>query len=583
MKYNWNLELLCTDEKWLEIYQELEQLITKLNKDIKSFLDNPTTFNSFLEEYIKANLQIEIVYCYPRRHLDISLKDEKYHNLLAKAINSYNHLLKLIYHFEQNILENSDLVKKYLEDKKVSFYKRYINLILRRKDHLLKNDTQKIKYEQNNQEIKQNYENMFNNGFKIENALVDGEKIEINRFNYNRLLLDKSPSKRRVIFELYTKEYIKNNDVLTQLYLSKLQNEIELSKKENFSSLLSKKLFELELDPVVFDPVLKQINENLRIMHEYTYLKKRMLSLEEFHLYDTGLLPSSTVKTKYSFEEALSIVKGALNVLGSDYISLIDKMFDEGWCDVYPKNDKRSYSYTCLSYVGAPYVLMNYDGSLNAIRTLAHEIGHALNAYYSKNKNSFAYFEIPYLLTEIASKVNELLLNDYLLKISTDEEMKKYVLNNNVSNLGNSLFGQIMLTEFEHTVIKKMEINEKISKEDLNNIYLKISQKYNGNGLTYDEYVKYGWSKISSFIMQDSYYLYQYSLGMAIATNISKRILAGEPNIVEKYKKFLAIGKRKSITQALSELDIDLQDGKYMAKAMEFLEQNITLLKEYFN
>lgn len=580
MKYEWNLNLLCNDDSWKEKYHKLNEQVEKLNIKVEIFLDNINLFLEFINEYIKVNEEIEIIYCYPKRHLDIDLNNEKYKVMFNEALVLYQEILKLINKFENKLLDNSKEVNNYLKDKKCFKHKRYIYLILRRKNHILKDRDYKANYEAISQDIKNKYQSLFNNGFELEQLSLGDKVVNVNRFNYNDLMIDNNQNHRKIIFDAYTKEYEKCNLILTDLYLNKLKNDIELSKKEKYDSLLSKKLFELEIDNDIVEKLIEKVNENLYIMHDFGKLKKEILGLEELHFYDTSLSLCSIPKIEYNIEEAIKLMKNSLSILGNECINLIDRMFNEGWVDVFPKKDKRSSSFTCISYHGAPYILNNYDGSINSIRTLVHEFGHAMNVYYTKKNNDFEYFEFSYFLTEIASKVNEMLFNNYMLNNCKTEEEKIYILNNNIGSLGNSLFGQVMLTEFEYIIIQKLENNEFVNNDTLNEIYLEISKKYNGDEMIYEDNIKYGWSKIQHYIMQDSYYLYQYSIGTAIACNIAKRILDNESKILDKYIKFLSVGNSVSINEALSYIDIDLTNGDYLENALIILNDNIKKLRK---
>ena len=396
-------------------------------------------------------------------------------------------------------------------------------------------------------------------------------------------MLDKNQNHRKIIFDAYTKEYKKCNKIIADLYINKLKNDIALSKTEKYDSLLSKKLFELELDNDIVEKLIEKVNKNLCIMHNSIKIKKEILGLDKLHFYDSSLSLCSIPKIEYSIEDAIQLIKNSLNILGEERIQIVDKMFNEGWVDVYSKKNKRSASYTCISYFGAPYILCNFDGSINSVRTLAHEIGHAFNVFYSKQQNNFEYFEFSYFLTEIASKVNELLFNEYMINNCKSEEEKIYILNNIIGSLINSLFGQVMLTEFEDKIVKKIENNERVNNKTLNDTYLNICKKYNGNEMVYDENIKYGWSKIQHYVMQDSYYLYQYSIGAAIACNVVRRILNNEFGILDKYIKFLSVGNSIPIKDALAYLDIDLESGEYMDNAFIIINESINKLKNLKN
>lgn len=543
-------------------------------------MENKEIFLKSLKEYIEINKMIEIVYCYPRRNLDLDITNEKYQQMFNKALELYQDILKLINLFEKIIINNIDIVNDYLNCDEFSEYKRYINLIIRKKDHMLEDDEFKAKYVKKVEEIKSKYQTLFNNGFEIKNIQIEGKKVDINRKNYNELMLDKNQSNRKIVFDAYTKEYENCNEVLASIFIEKIKTDLELAIKENYPTLLSKKLYELELNDKIVENLIEQVNKYLYVMHKYLKLKKEVLGLETMHFYDATQSLCSIPQVKYDILEGIDIVKNSLSPLGKNYIEIIDKMFKEGWIDIYPKDNKRSNSYTCMSYVGVPYILMNYTNDLNSVRTLAHEIGHSINAYYAKINNQFQNFEISYFLTEIASKVNEMLFNHYMINNCKTEEEKIYILNNIISSLGNSLFGQAMLTEFEHQINQKNQLQEELNSNIVNNIYLELSKKYNGDSIVYDENTKYGWSKTQHFFIQDSYYLYQYSIGAAISYNISKRIIDDEPQIVDKYIKFLSIGNSLSIKESLAYLDIDLEKDDYIGQVISLLDDSINQLSK---
>jgi len=585
MKTMWDLShLYNNDLEWENDFKELESKINSLN-EITDFISTIEKFTNFLELKIEAEILVEKLYCYAKRHLDVDSTLGNYKKMMQEALSLYNNILMINNRFENEIISNDEKIKQYLKTEKLKKYERYIHLILRRKNHIVStNELQEkgLDYPTKIQELKDSYQELFNTIIKFDNIEIDGEEVNVNRTNYNSLILNEKQENRKHIFDVYTAAYEKANNELASIYLEKLKNDIELALLENYDSLLGKKLFELELPDKILTVLINEVNKNLNIMHSYTELKKKISGLEHYHIYDATASVSEIPKIEIEFNEAVDIVKKSLGVLGTDYINLINRMFNEGWIDVYPKDNKRTMSFTCISYTGVPYVLINYDKLISSVRTLGHEIGHSVNTYYSKINNEYIYFEFSYFLTEIASKVNEILVNEYMLDNCKTIEEKKYILNSIISNIGNSLFGQIMLTEFEHSIINKLSNNEKITANELNELYFEISEKYNGSSLEYDDNIKYGWSKIPHFIMQDTYYVYQYSIGICIASNIAYRILNKEDNIIEKYIKFLSAGNSVSVKEALKYVDIDLNNSDYINDTIKTLSKKIDQLKQLY-
>lgn len=581
MKVEWDFtHLYASDKDWNEDFENLKNKIDNLNHLLDDCLNTSDSLFHFILLKLECDELVEKLYCYAKRHLDVNSTLKDYKKKLEDALSLYSEIQKVNAIFENKIIQNNKVVLEYLNENQFKDYVRYFSSILRRNQHISLNEEAQANHDLIESKLKQEYQDMFQSDVSFENVNIDGENKILNRNTYNDLIINSRQSNRKLVFDTYTKAYQSCNQKLTDIYLKKLKNDITLAQKEKYPTLLSKKLFELELPDDIVDVLIKKINDHLNIMHDYVDFKKKISGLEEYHIYDTNVSLCDIPKIEYSLKETLSIIKNSLSLLGEDYIKVIDQMFQEGWVDVYPKENKRTMSFTCISYVGVPYILINYNASVSSARTLAHEIGHALHVYYSKTNNAFQNFEFSYFLTEIASKVNEILVNEYMIQCCDNEQEKIYIMNNIINGIGNSLFGQIMLTEFEHTVIHKLGKEGNLTADNLNELYMELSKKYNGMTFSYDDNLKYGWSKIPHFIMQDSYYLYQYSIGMAIANNIAYRILDKEEGIVEKYKKFLSAGNSVSISEALSYLDINLENGTYIDQAIETLDNKIKTLKK---
>ncbi len=581
MKVEWDFtHLYASDKDWNEDFENLKNKIDNLNHLLDDCLNTSDSLFHFILLKLECDELVEKLYCYAKRHLDVNSTLKDYKKKLEDALSLYSEIQKVNAIFENKIIQNNKVVLEYLNENQFKEYVRYFSSILRRNQHISLNEEAQANHDLIESKLKQEYQDMFQSDVSFENVNIDGENKILNRNTYNNLIINSRQSNRKLVFDTYTKAYQSCNQKLTDIYLKKLKNDITLAQKEKYPTLLSKKLFELELPDDIVDVLIKKINDHLNIMHDYVDFKKEISGLEEYHIYDTNVSLCDIPKIEYSLKETLSIIKNSLSLLGEDYIKVIDQMFQEGWVDVYPKENKRTMSFTCISYVGVPYILINYNASVSSARTLAHEIGHALHVYYSKTNNAFQNFEFSYFLTEIASKVNEILVNEYMIQCCDNEQEKIYIMNNIINGIGNSLFGQIMLTEFEHTVIHKLGKEGNLTADNLNELYMELSKKYNGMTFSYDDNLKYGWSKIPHFIMQDSYYLYQYSIGMAIANNIAYRILEKEDGIVEKYKRFLSAGNSVSVSEALSYLDINLENGTYIDQAIETLDNKIKTLKK---
>jgi oligoendopeptidase F len=575
MKTNWDLtHLYRTQEEWNKDYKLLSNKIEDFNS-IK-FEVNAESIMLILNRISELEMLIERLYCYQKRMIDLDIENIDAKDKANEALELYSKIINIHTKFEKFICSNTNEVLKLLSDRRLEHYNRYIRLIIRRNEHI-SGDNDSFK---NLSKIRNSYRNILEQ-LKFKNIIDKDLEIELTNANYSTLMKNEDESIRKQAYENYSKGYADLEDQILDCFIKKYREDINLANTENYDSMLNKKMFNLELPDSIINDLINTTNNHLDISKEYIELKKQLLNINKLNIYDSGLSVCKIPDIKITLEEAYDLVVQSLKILGEDYIKEVEEIFNDGWIDIFPKERKNRMSFTSISYLGS-YILTNFKEDLVSTRTLAHEIGHRINSKYSSKKNNILNFEFSMFLTEIASKVNEMLFNNYILEKYDDIEVKKYVLNDVICSLHNSIFGQMMLTEFENEVVKIIENNEELDSNIIIDIYLNISTKYN-DGIEKNDCLKYGWLKIQHFIMQDSYYLFQYTIGTSLALNISSRILNKEEGFIEKYKKFLSVGNSVSIIDALKIIDINILNSSYMEYAYNTLEQYIKTLKRIYN
>lgn len=567
MKTKWDLtHIFLNTEEWEQGKKDLEQAILEWKQLIDKMSFDTESLMEAIKHKIKVDALIEKVYCYPKRFLDLDNQDTEKLGMFEIAKTLYSEILELTEKFTNRILENSSLVAAFLKEN--PYYQRYIEVI---KKNALESSNEVL------ENIRAVYRSLTETDLCFQNVHNENrEEVKLTRKLFQDLMISKNSEVRKEALKVRNEAYEKNKNTLAILLLQKYQAEIK--RKGTYGSLLEKTLGDNELPSTIVTDFIRGAHENIAILRDYTNSKKKFLGVNEFCLSDTFLPLGLISKMSFELEEAVSIIKNALGVLGSEYVSKIDQAFIEGWVDVYPKEGKRKMSYSCISYGGVPYVSLNYNKSLTSVRTLIHELGHSIHTDYAKT-NSFLYFEYSLFLSEVVSKVNEILLNDYLLSQDIENEEKIYLLNHIVSSLGNSLFGQVMLTEFEHKVISKLEDSQSLNALILGEIYHNLYMDYYGDSILIDVDNSYEWTRIPHFVMNPSYYLYQYSAGVALAIEIVHKIKENKDCFCEKYIEFLKIGNTKSIEDSLNILGIDLKNGEYISSAYHYLEEKVSELK----
>lgn len=567
MKYSWNLyKIYESDDAWESGKNELIQTMEDFSKIIDELPNSLDSFFNVTKKHILINELIERVYCYPRRFLDLNINDEVHKRMFDEALNIYNDVLKLTSRFMDVVLKYKKQVCEYLKQNEAVYYKRYYEILFN--SNAIKNDGDIFKVYQS---IRNEYQSLISN-ILYKEIEVDGKIFLVNEKNYSNLLLNDDRNIREKSFLLLNEAYLDISDEITDLYIRKLKNDIELSKIKGYKSLKEMKLLELELPENLIDNTIRAIKEHTSIMHDYVTIKKRLVGESDYYLYDSSYPKTKEGKT-ISMDEAIKIAKECLSIFGDDMLKKIESL-EDGSIDAYPRDEKRKMNFTGITYAGIPYICLNYNNKLSGVRNLIHELGHATHLLYSKEENDFTYFEFSLFLTEVVAKVNEARFNSFMSD-KNDEDEIPFILSSQL----NSIFNQIMFTEFEDKIVQMLENGKEVNKDIISGIYEDLLYEYNGVSLSKHKYNKYGWLRIGHFIMQEPFYLYQYSIGTILANVINYKLM-NNPGYIEKYKDFLRIGNKMNIIDSLKTIDIDLFDKKIFDDAFDSLNKMIDILNK---
>ena len=346
----------------------------------------------------------------------------------------------------------------------------------------------------------------------------------------------------------------------------------------NFKSSLEASLYANDIPTALYDNLINVVHKHLPLLYKYYDVKKEILGLEDFHLYDGYVNCVKKVSKKYSFEEGKELVLDALKVLGDEYINVLKTAFTDGWIDKYPNRGKTSGAYSSGCYDTKPFVLLNYTNNYDDVSTLAHELGHSMHSYFSIHYNDYENHSYPLFLAEIASTVNELLLSYYMEnKVETKEE-KLTILNERLDLFKATVFRQTMFAEFEKYIHNKADNNEILTADNLAEYYYQLNKKYFGDKVLVDDVVRYEWLRIPHFYRP--FYVYQYATGLSIASYIAKNILEGKEGFRDKYILFLKSGGRDYPLEVLKIIDVDLKDTKVFEDAMSMFKETLERFSE---
>ena len=580
----WKMEdLYASDEVWEQDFQKLKEQMQEFSRYEGTMGDSAEQLYQVLTEQDRLNMLMENVYVYANQKNHEDMGNGTYQKMAGRAQSLMSALSDAVSFVESELLEiPQETIQKFLEEKQeLGLYKRYINEKFREKEHILSKEMEAVlakAYELGR--APQNIFQMFNNA-DIDFGTVhdeEGREVQLSHGRYIQFLESKDVNVRREAFETLYEAYEKHRNMLAAAFDANVKQELFFADMRHYGSSREAALSYSHIPLEVYDRLIEAVHENLPKMYQYVDLRKKIMGVDELHMYDVYVPLVKQAEKKYSFEEAKEIVKKGLAPLGEEYAQILEEGFSNGWIDVYENQGKRSGAYSWGAYGTHPYVLLNYNGSLNHVFTLAHEMGHAIHSYYSDKTQPYPYAGYRIFVAEVASTCNEALLIHYLLEHAQDDQEKAYLVNYFLDQFKGTLYRQTMFAEFEKIVHEQVQNGESLTADGLCETYYKLNQLYFGDGIVHDSQIAMEWSRIPHFYTP--FYVYQYATGFSAAIAISSKILAGEPGIVENYKKFLSSGSSMDCIDLLKLCGVDMTSPQPVNDALKVFGEYVDLFAE---
>lgn len=586
-KYKWDLTKIYKDEKeWQKDFDDVKEKILKVLEYKDSFLSNGKKLYEYLKYDEEVSRKLEKIYYYAHLNYDADTLDEKYKvmtNKVSDLFTKYNELSSFVVP-EILKLDEEKLNTFYKEEEKLEDYRFSIENIYRFKNHTLDEEKEKMlsnlsKCISNPEET---YEALTDSDFEYDYITDEkGNKVKFNESNYSLFIKSKDRSVRKRAFEMLHNKYKKYIRTITSTYKGEVETNVVLAKIRNYDSAISASLYSDNVPVDIYNNLIKVVNDNMDVLYDYYDLKREILSLDRLHMYDTYVEIINKIDKKYSFDEAKEIVMEALSILGDKYIKNLKKAFDEKWIDIYHSKGKRSGAYSSGNFDVNPYVLLNFEGTLNDVSTLAHELGHSMHTYLSCKNNPYQYSSYEIFVAEVASTVNELLLANYMLKNSKNKEEKLAVINHILDLYKATLYRQTMFAEFEKETHKLREKGEVLTSDLLSNTYYNLVKKYFGPNVLCDDLIKYEWARIPHFYY--NFYVYKYATGISAASYIVDGILNNKEGALENYMKFLKSGGSMYPLDELKIAGVNLNSKSVILSAIKTFEKYLKEFKDIYN
>ena len=404
---------------------------------------------------------------------------------------------------------------------------------------------------------------------------TNGEKHELTHGRYGIFLESSDRTLRHAAYEAMYRQYKTYKNTFAAAYSGSVKSDLFFAKARKYDGTLSMRLSDSNIPVGVYDGLISEVEKGLSVLADYLRYRKEKLELSELCMYDLYTPLVSEDDGEISFEEACEMVLAAVAPLGEQYVSDMKHAFSEGWIDVYENRGKTPGAYSWGDNINHPFVLLNYQGKLEDVFTLAHEMGHAMHSYYTNKEQNPVYRDYKIFVAEVASTVNENLLLEYLLK-DAEGERREYLLGRRLEAIRTTFYRQTMFAEFERRAHAAHASGEALTAESLCEMYAEINRKYYGEVCVCDENVSYEWARIPHFY--SSFYVYQYATGFAAATRIKELVLTSS-EWAGKYIEFLKSGNSDYPLELLKKTGVDLESGDAARAVVEDMKSALENLK----
>ncbi|PPA72325.1 oligoendopeptidase F [Jeotgalibacillus proteolyticus] len=581
----WRLEdIFASDEDWAEEYKALQEEAKKAQEVKDTLAESADHFYRALKLQDEIMERLGRLYTYSHMRYDQDTTNSFYQGLDDRAKNLVSQIQSAFSFMLPEILSiEEEKIAHFLEEKpELRLYKHSLEEINAQRPHVLSAKQEELLAEAS--EVLNTSSNTFSmlNNADLEFPVIedeDGKSVQITHGRYISLLESEDQRVRRDAFKAVYSTYEKYRNTFSSTLSGQVKKDNFSARVRSYESARHAALSNNSIPEEVYENLVNTVNKNLHLLHRYVKLRKKVLGLNELHMYDLFTPLVKDVNMKVSYEEAKDLMVKGLAPLGDDYLRVVNEGLSNRWVDVEENKGKRSGAYSSGAYGTNPYILMNWQNNVSNLFTLAHEFGHSVHSYYSRNNQPYQYGGYSIFVAEVASTCNEALLNDYLLTTIEDERKRLYILNQFLEGFRGTVFRQTMFAEFEHIIHRKAQSGEALTADMLTEEYYNLNKKYFGEEIIVDEEIGIEWARIPHFYY--NYYVYQYATGYSAATALSKLILEkGESAVTQYVNEFLKAGSSDYPIEVLKKAGVDMTTSTPIEEACKVFEEKLNEFEE---
>ena len=586
-KYKWDLSsMFPSDEAFEAGLEELKAYCPKLLAFKGKISASAQALLEFLQLEDKMNLLLYKIINYAERKSDEDTRVAKYQAYVANATSAYTQVGEATSWFAAELLAipAESVEKFYAEVPALEFYRRKLNKILNQREHTLSAEEEALLARAEELAVQPtNIFSMFDDADLTFDDAVDseGKTHKLTSGSFVPLLMDADRVLRESAFKQLYSRFVEFRNTSAAILTSQVKNLQFFSSSRKYASSLEAALAENEIPVEVYNNLIDAVHQNFPAFYKYVDLRKRVMGLDELHFWDVYTPLVDDVDMKFTYEEACDLIVKALAPMGEEYVGLVKKGLESRWVDVYETPGKRSGAYSAGGKGMNPVMLLNFQGGLDDVYTLIHEMGHSLHTYFSSHNQEITYSDYSIFVAEVASTCNEALLSHYLLEHETDPARHAYILNHFLEGFRGTIYRQCMFAEFERDISQMNADGVALNAEVLSERYGKLCAEYFGPGIELDEEIKLEWSRIPHFYY--NFYVYQYCIGFSAAIALSQRILSeGEP-AVKDYIGYLSGGCSKTPIELLRGAGVDMATPDPVNAALKYFGELVDQLEQELN
>jgi oligoendopeptidase F len=584
LEFTWNLEsIFATNDHWERDYQALQQRLPELEALAGTLAQSGKALLAVLQKRDEIYEELERLYVFASMRKDEDTTNSTYQGMADRAMQLYVRTTTVSAYIEPEILAlpQATLDQFVNETPGLAIYGQQLRDLNRKRAHIRSAEIEAILAAAG--EMAESPGSVFT---MIDNADLklptitneEGEEVELTKGNYQLFIRSTNRQVRKDAFEGLHNTFLKQRNTIASTLAAQVKADIFYKTQHKYSSCREHALARYNIPVSVYDNLVETVSEHIPLLNRYLKLRKRILQLDQLHMYDLYVPIVEETREEISYQQACATVATALAPLGENYITILKQGMAQRWIDVYETQGKRGGAYSGGAYGTQPFILLNYQNNRDSMYTLAHELGHSMHSYHTRKYQPYQYGDYTIFVAEVASTLNEGLLTEHLLKTTSDRAVRLAILNHSLEGFRGTLFRQTMFAEFEQQIHSQAEQGESLTADTLSALYHALNEKYYGGETFIDELINIEWARIPHFY--SSFYVYQYATGISAASALVQQILHEGKSAVERYLKFLSSGSSDYSIELLKKAGVDMTSPQPVQQSLQLFEAHLSQMED---